>query len=700
MKTLKAFFAALLLIVPFMTQQTLAQGSGTVDGVNRAQRPLAGPPPDITFPPYETFTLSNGLKVFLVQDPRPSVTMRLLVRGGNALDNDKTGLADAVADLITNGAGKLSASEFADQIDFIGGSVSGSASPDAINVIGSGLKKHLPQVLDLFGNAVMNPTYPEDEIQKYKALQISGLEANKKEADFLATYAVAKMLYGNSPLGKMPTEASLSSITRDDIVRYHKQLFVPNNSTLAVVGDLSKSELKKMLEGKFGSWKASATLPPPAPKMMKPKGGHVILVDRPTSVQSILRVVGPGPEYTDKNRTRTFLVNSVLGGGTGLGNRLAMNLRETHAYTYTPYSYFTANDFGGYFLAAADVRNEVTDSALVQLLFEVNRMATEHVTKEELTLNVQSAVGNYLMSLANPTTTAIRVQNIDFYKLPTDYYDRLVEIYNTTTADHILELAKQFFRKADMNIVVVGKASEVKEKLQAFGDVQVWDEDLNPVKEVSADDLGITADQAWAKMLDAVGGKDNLRKIKSISQEGTGSISFGPQTMSGAVKMTQAYPNKLYQELSVNGMTMQQQFSDGESVVIIAQGNKMPLSPEDQKKAIAGNYMLSEAWLDELGGSLSLKGTKNVEGRETVIIEVQIPDASTQLYYLDRETFLPMQIEDENSSTRYFDWVKVDGGIKRPSGMLVSLGQGAELKVSNISYTINGTIDEKIFQAP
>ncbi len=700
MKTLKAFFAALLLIIPFMTQQTLAQGSGTVDGVNRAQRPLAGPAPDITFPPYETFTLSNGLKVFLVQDPRPSVTMRLLVRGGNALDNEKTGLADAVADLITNGAGKLSASEFADQIDFIGGSVSGSASPDAINVIGSGLKKHLPQVLDLFGNAVMNPTYPEDEIQKYKALQISGLEANKKEADFLATYAVAKMLYGNSPLGKMPTEASLSSITRDDIVRYHKQLFVPNNSTLAVVGDLSKNELKKMLEGKFGSWKANAALPPPAPKMMTPKGGHVILVDRPTSVQSILRVVGPGPEYTDKNRTRTFLVNSVLGGGTGLGNRLAMNLRETHAYTYTPYSYFTANDFGGYFLAAADVRNEVTDSALVQLLFEVNRMATEPVTKEELTLNVQSAVGNYLMSLANPTTTAIRVQNIDFYKLPNDYYDRLVEIYNTTTADHILELAKQFFRKADMNIVVVGKASEVKEKLQAFGDVQVWDEDLNPVKEVSADDLGITADQAWAKMLDAVGGKSNLRQIKSISQEGSGSISFGPQTMDGAIKMTQAYPNKLYQELSVNGMTMQQQFSDGESVVVIAQGNKMPLSPEDQKKAIAGNYMLSEAWLDELGGSLSLKGTKSVEGRETVIIEVQIPDAPTQLYYLDRETFLPMQIEDENSSTRYFDWVKVDGGIKRPSGMLVSLGQGAELKISNISYTINGTVDEKIFQAP
>ena len=700
MKTSKAIFAVFLLILPFMIQDAIAQGRGTVDGINRSQRPEAGPPPEITFPPYETFTLKNGLKVFLVQDPRPSVTLRLLVRGGNALDNDMTGLADAVADLITNGAGSLSASEFADQIDFIGGNVGASASPDAISVVGSGLKKHFPEVLKLFGTAVMNPMYPEDEIAKYKALQISGLQASKKEADFLATYAVNKMLYGNSPLGHMPTEKSLSSISRDDIVRYHKTTFVPNNATLAVVGDLTPGELKKMLEDEFGAWKAGKDLPPPSPSMMNPKSGQVILVDRPTSVQSILRVVGPGPDYTDRDRTRAFLVNSVLGGGTGLGNRLAMNLRETHAYTYTPYSYFTANQFGGYFVAAADVRNEVTDSALVQLIYEVERMTREPITSDELDLNVKSAMGNYLMSLANPTTTAMRVQSIDFYKLPHDYYDKLVQIYSTTTTAHIQELAKKYFRKQDMNIVVVGKASEVKEKLEAFGEVQVWDEDLNPVKDVSAEDLGITAEQAWAKMLDAMGGKDNLRKVQSISQEGSGSLSFGPQTMEGAMKMTQAVPNKVYQELSVNGMTMQQQFSDGETVAVIAQGQRIPLPAEDQAKILAGSYLFPEARLDELDGSLMLKGTKSLEGKETVIVEMQLPNAPTQLYYIDRASFLPVQVAEEETTTRYFDWVEVGGGIKRPSGMVITLGPGGELKVSNLSYTVNGTVDDKIFQAP
>lgn len=700
MNTLKASIAALLIFLPLITHDMTAQGRGTVEGIDRTQRPAPEPPPEIAFPHFETFTLDNGLKVFLVQDPRPSVTMRLLVGGGNVWDGDKTGLADAVADLLTKGVEGLSASEFADKIDFIGGTVSAGASADAINVVSTGLKRHMPEVLDLFVKAIVSPTYPQDELEKYKSLQISGLKASKKEGDFLATYAVNKVLYGERPIGKMPSEESFQSITRDDIMRYHSTFFSPNNSSLAVVGDLKPGELKAMLNKAFKSWKPGPEFLPKVPEVPDAEGGRVILVDRPTAVQSLVRVVGPGPSYTDPDRTRAFLLNSVLGGGTGLGNRLAMNLRETHAYTYTPYSYFTANKMGGYSVAAADVRNSVTDSAIVQMIYEFNKLGTEAIPGEELDLNIKSAVGNYLMSLANPTTTAIRVQSIDYYGLPQDYYDKLVQIYTTTTSKEMMDLARKYYNRNNMNIVVVGKASEVKEKLEEFGTVEVWDEDLQPVNQMSAEDLGITAEEAWSKMLDAMGGKKQLQQVKTLSMEGAAQLSFGPNQAEGTFRYTQAAPNKSFQEITVSGMPLMQQFVDGEKVVVVQQGQKMEAPPEEAEAAIARSEMLSEARIDELGGTLSLNGTKSVEGSDTYVIGLDIPKAGTELYYIDQKTFLPVQQVSEGSTVRFSNWQTVGAGIKRPISMTVSIGGSVEIKIPNLSYTVNGTVDDKIFQAP
>lgn len=698
MNTLKALAAATLLFFPIMTQHIIAQGT-VIEEIDRTQRPEADAPPKITFPAYETFTLKNGLKVFLVHDPRPSVTMRLLVRGGNSRDGEKTGLADAAADLITKGVGTLSAAEFADQIDFIGGGINASASPDAISVSAFGLKKNLPTVLGLFSKTIQQPTYPKDELDKYIAMQVDGLQANKQEGEFLSTYAVNKVLYGSdSPLGKMPSVEAFQSITRDDVVRYHKQFFIPANATLAVVGDLKQDELKKLLEKELGTWSSTATKPAPLPKVKWQGGGRIVLVDRPTSVQSLVRVIGPGPDFGDPDRPRSFILNSIFGGGTGLGNRLAMNLRETHAYTYTPYSYFAANEFGGHFMAGADVRNSVTDSAIGQIIYEINRIINEPVAPAELELNVQSAVGNYLMSLADPNTTAMRVQSIDFYGLPSNYYDKLVANYTGTTPQEVMRLATKYFIQDEMSVVVVGKASEVKESLEQFGDVEVWDADLNPVKEVSAADLGITAEEAWGKMLTAMGGRENLKKVKSIVQEGTGQFAMGAQKFDGSMKTVQAYPNNSYQELSINGMKVMQQYVDGTNVVVVQQGAKQPIAPEDQSKILAETHILPEAWVQDLGGTLTLKGKKTLNGTDVFLVEMQLPNANPQMYYLDAGTFLPVKIETAELVISYTGWMAVEGGIKQPQGLTLELGPGAALSINSLSYTINGKVEPSAFQ--
>ena len=698
MKRFKATLAFAILAYTTVMGYTLH-----AQGIDRTQRPAADPAPEISFPPFETFKLDNGLKVFLVHDPRPSVTMRLLVRGGNSVVDDQTGLGDAVADLMTKGVGEMSAQEFAEEIDFIGGSIGASASEDAISIRATGLKKHLNTIADLFATVVMKPTYPEDELEKYKAIQIDGLRASKKQSDFIAEYAVNKVLFGDAAFARMPTEESINEISRDDILAYHQKYVVPQNATLAVVGDLTVSEVKNLLNKRFEQWNKGQSLPPVPATGVKLGEDRVVLVDRPTSVQSAIRIVGPGPDYTNQDRTRAFLLNSILGGGTGLGNRLAMNLRETHGWTYSPYSYFTANMFGGSFVAAADVSNNVTDSAIVQMIMEINRLASESVEEGELTLNIQSTVGGYLMSLASAERTASRVQSVDFYGLPTDYYEKLVEIYTTTTSDNILDIARKYFRQDDMAIVVVGKASEVQDMLTQFGPVTLWDENLQPVKAVSAADVGMSASDAWEKMLGAMGGKDELQKVKSLSMQGNAVLEAGPQQIPGTYTMVQAYPGKEFIEIKGNfngqSITFFQQFTSENAASQYQMGQKIPMEEEDQQKQIASAHILMEAWLDEMDAELELQGIKEVDGRELLMVAVKREGVDDQVYYIDRETYLPYRIFNGPASITYPDWGTIEGGIMQPSVIILDMGE-AVLTVDGITYTVNQKTDDKIFEGP
>lgn len=460
----------------------IAMSSMLTAQIDRTKQPLPDPPPTATFPHYEEFKLRNGMKVFFVHDERPLVTFRMLVRGGNGQDGDIPGLTDAVAELLTKGTAGRTALQFAQQLDFIGANINVAASPDAISITAGGLKRHMPKILDLFADAVKNPVYAPDELQKFQQEQITGLKSSKARSEFLAEYAVNRVLYGDTPYGQMPTEQAITMLTPTMLKQYHAGYFVPANATLAFVGDISKDDLLRMLESAFGDWKTGNLPVMKAPQFPDQKGRRIVLVDRPTAVQSSIRVIGKGPLLKDRDRPMTYILNSILGGGTGLGNRLAMNLRETHAYTYTPYSTFDANYYKGHFIATADVRNEVTDSALHEILYEVGRLQETAVPADELERNKQSAIGNFLMSIADPTNTAVRVQSIDFYGLPKDYYEKLAAAYSATTDRNVVELALKYLKSDDLSVVVVGKASEVKPKLEKFGPVETWNADLIPLK--------------------------------------------------------------------------------------------------------------------------------------------------------------------------------------------------------------------------
>jgi zinc protease len=230
------------------------------------------------------------------------------------------------------------------------------------------------------------------------------------------------------------------------------------------------------LEKAFGKWKPTEVKPMPKPELSRPGGLTIHLVDRPGSVQSNIIIARLGPARDNANVPELQLLNTTLGGG--MTSRLFANLREKHGYTYGAYSAFSFKKQAGAFFASAEVRNEVTAPAITEMLRELSRISAEQIPSEELDIQRQYMVGNFLLSLEDPAITAQRVQDIEFYGLPENYYGTLAQRVMAVTPEKELELAAKYLGKDDYTIVVVGDASHIRKSLEKLGKVVVYDTDL------------------------------------------------------------------------------------------------------------------------------------------------------------------------------------------------------------------------------
>lgn len=448
--------------------------------VDRSKPPAAGPAPAVAFPDYQERTLSNGLKVFVVESRRqPTVTFRLLLKRGAIADGDKPGVAKATAELLNKGTPKRDAAKFAEETDGLGASVEAGAGNDSLSVTANGLTKFLPQVLDLFTDAALRPTFPEDELKKHQRLTLARLAQERQQPGSLAGRLRGKLLYGSKhPYGAFETEASVKALKRDDLAAFHRTNFLPNHATLAVVGDVATADVLKQIERAFGEWKPGElpklTLPalPSAPEKLT-----VHLVDRPSSVQSAVVVCAPGLRRADPDVPELGVVNGVLGGGAD--GRLFQNLREKRGYTYGSGSSFSSAREAGLFSASAEVRNEVTEPALREMLAEIGNIRDAAIPEPELARQRSSMTGDYLLSLESPATVASRVQEMELYGLPGDYYRNYARRIGGVTVERAQALAQAHVPAPDrVTVVVVGEAKDVRAGLEKLGPVTLYDQDL------------------------------------------------------------------------------------------------------------------------------------------------------------------------------------------------------------------------------
>jgi zinc protease len=449
---------------------TLAPGA-----VDRSKKPEPGPAPEAAFPDYNTKVLPNGLKVFVIQDDRkPSVTFRLLIKGGASVDGEKPGLSGFVATLLNRGTKTRDALAIAQQSDFIGSRLEASTGGDALSVGASALTKYTDKILELLVDVTLNPVFPEDQFAKEQKKALSALAAEKQQPEILGGKLAARVVYGaEHPYGRYRTEESVTSVTRDDLVKYHDTWFAPNNATLAIVGDVDPAIVIPQVERAFIKWEQKKL---PVNKAVAPpemKGLSVHLVDRQGSVQSNIIVAEPGPARSNPDMPELNVLNATLGGG--FSGRLFQNLREKNGWTYGSYSAFDMQKLAGGFTASAETRNNVTAKATQEILKEIKRLQDEPVPEAELELQRQYNVGNYLLSLENASRTAQRVQDIDLYGLPEDFYKKYAKRMESTTAAKVQELAKKYLSTENVAIVVVGEAKEVQSELEKIGAVTAYD---------------------------------------------------------------------------------------------------------------------------------------------------------------------------------------------------------------------------------
>ena len=450
--------------------------------VDRTKKPEPGPAPEATFPDYVTKVLPNGLKVFVVEDDRkPTITLRLIIKAGDALDGDKPGTADFVASMLNRGTTTRDALAFAKAVDSLGANLDAAAGADAISVSTSGLTKITDPLLDLFADAVIHPVFAQEQFAKAQKRTYSSLTAQKKEPHALVGKLMNATLFGGHPYGKFPTPESVKSITRDDLVKYHATWFASNNASLAVVGDVKAADILPKIEKALGGWEQKK-MPAIKKATVRPVSGFTIhLLDLPGSVQSNVIVCRNEPSRAGTpDLPEVNVMNSILGGG--FSGRLFQNLREKHGYTYGSSSAFGYNKDGGWFQATAETRNDVTAPAIAEILGEIKRIMTEPVAGPELELQRQYNIGNYLLSLESADRVASRVQDIDLYGLPPDFYKTYAKRMAAVTTAKVKELADKSLSTTDVAIAVVGDAKQIRASLEKLGKVVLYDTDLKVVK--------------------------------------------------------------------------------------------------------------------------------------------------------------------------------------------------------------------------
>ena len=661
--------------------------------VDRKQPPKPLEERPINFGKVESFALSNGLKVIVVENhklPKVRVDLNLditAVKSGN-----KVGYTAIFGDMLRAGTQNYSKEELDEKIDYLGSDF--YAGSTSLGV--SSLKKQLIPSMGIIKELLYYPTFTnQEELNKLKKQLKTALESNDKNPDVISQRVKNVLLYGKEDAwGEYETEQTIDNITLEDFKTYYNTYFKPNIGYLTIVGDITASEAKALAEECFGEWK-KGEVKQDIPVLKKNTSGvKIAFVDLPSATQSSLNIIGLAElKKGDKDYFSGVLGNSILGDGAS--GRLFKDIREKHGWTYGAYSvlkddYQRLGNFGAY----AKVRNEVTDSAVIEFIRNIKEITTKAPSMDEINLKKSEYNGNFALGLEKPETMGQFIRTQIKENLPSDFYKNYLKNINAVSANQIPQALQKIIDPQNLTILVVGKGEEVLPGLEKLGyPVVYYDKFGNPVgkpagkKEVT----DITMEQVLEKYFVAVAGsKSKVEAVHSMITEAEMSMPQLP--MPAAVTVKFQNPNKIATIISVMGQTMKQGF-DGEKG-FSSMGN-LPKEQVDEFRDQKGyfpelNYTADRAVLD---------GVISVEGKEAYKIVVTDGENKKSIYF-DTQTGLKVREEASSSKnsaiTDYSDY-KDFGGYKFPTKITTTIG-GQNMSQTVKNYSVNPKLTEADFR--
>jgi zinc protease len=370
--------------------------------------------------------------------------------------------------MLDEGTSTRGALEIADAVAQLGGSLTTSSSADASTVTARALSGNFEALLGLVADVVLRPAFPGAEVERQRQARLGQLAQQRDNPNAISARVVSAVLFGeNHPYGHTDpgTEASVRAVTRESLVNFWRQHYVPNNAALVVAGDISMAELRAVAERVFGAWQPGTprTTTAPAPANPTPR---VVIVNRPGAPQTQLNVITLGAERASPDFRSMQVMNMALGGS--FSSRINMNLREANGYAYGAYSQFVFRRLGGWFQAGGAVRADATGPAAREVLKEVRGMA-EQMPPEEMARVKDTLSRSLVSAFETSADAAASFSNVYTYGLGLDYYSRYVDSVNAVTPEQAVQMARKYLGIDRLLVVAVGDRAAIEPELRSLG---------------------------------------------------------------------------------------------------------------------------------------------------------------------------------------------------------------------------------------
>ncbi len=699
-------------------------------------RPLAARP--TSFPPYDTQTLPNGLRVVAVaHHEQPIVSIRLLVGAGSALDpKGKTGLAHLAAALLDQGTTTMSASQLNDTVDFIGGGMNSGAGTDLTFLNMLVMKDSFDDGLKMLSDMARHPAFATDEIARQRQQLLSSLQVSLDDPDFIANAVFERLVYGFHPYGlpQSGTRDTLATITRDDLTAFHEKYFVPNNCILAVVGDISSADAFAAVQRVFGDWQRRDVT---APRLADPPlpARRVVIVNKPDAVQTEVRVGNIGIPRNHPDYMAVNLAIRILGGEGS--NRLHQVLRTARGLTYGAQANFDTFRESGDFEAETNTRTAATGEVLRLIVDEFWRLQRDPVRERELADAKAYLTGSFPLTIETPDAIATQIVNVLFYGLPVSDLQNFRERVNAVTVDDIQRVAKLYLKPDRLSVVLVGNAKEFANQLQGIGFSGFETIDLDNLDLASVDfkrparraesPSGVTiparkpiafaaqsavgsddARRVLDQVINAMGGIEALRAVKTVIARQTVSAPTPQGPMQTETTTYIEYPDKFRVEAMTPAGVLSSGF-DGR-MAWARDPTGVHDAPPDMTAEARNNLkrdvirLLLDAEANQLMVRL-LQDSRSPDGRPQRVLELTGADGSPIVLDVDAETFRITKesfaagtggqalIEETFSDYRPVNGVQMPFAAERRAGPLTIRRRVTDLQ-------INKPIDPSLFTRP